>query len=103
MLFIAVEACGGFYWQWLLSLDANCASKFRQTKQVGEKDKQETTIIRRPGITTETIKTKVSTTHNPKCGARSQNSGVRIQNCCIRFADGFNLLVYYLCCAGVSD
>ena len=47
-------------------------------------------------------KLKWGSTHNPKCGARIQNSGVRNQNSCVRFADICNLLVYYLCCAGVS-
>ena len=37
--------------------------------------------------------------HNTKYGARIQNSGVRIQNSCIRFADGYNLLVFCLHCA----
>ena len=34
--------------------------------------------------------------------ARIQNSGVRIQNSCVRCADGFDFLVFYLSYAGVS-
>ena len=36
-------------------------------------------------------KTTVSSSRNPECDARIQNSGVRSQNSCVRFADGYNL------------
>ena len=38
--------------------------------------------------------TKASSTRNPKCRARIQNSGVRSQNSCVRFADEFDFLVF---------
>ena len=47
-------------------------------------------------------KAKAGSTRNPKYDARIQNSGVINQNSCIRYADGYNLLVFCLCCADVS-
>ena len=34
----------------------------------------------------------------PKCGARIQESGVRNQNNCVRFADGYDFLVFIVLC-----